>query len=342
MQSRYLVTGGAGYVGSHVVAALRRRGAQVVVLDNFCQGHRAAVPEGVRLVVADLADAAAVDRVLAQGPWSAVLHFASLSLVGESMRQPYRYITENVGTAVSLIDACVRHGVRRFVLSSSASVYGNPVIVPIHETAAINPHSPYGETKYMIERALHWADRIHGLRSASLRYFNAAGAAPDGSLGEHHDPETHLIPLVIDTALGRRPELTIFGTDYPTPDGTCVRDYLHVDDLAAAHLLALEQLDKRSVTYNVGIGVGYSVLEVIAAVEAVSGRKVSARIGPSRAGDPSALVAGAELIRRETGWAPEYTSLRDIVHTAYLWRAQNPYGFKVRNDAPPLKVVIAG
>ena len=284
----------------------------------------------------------AVDRVFAQQPWSAVLHFASLSLVHESMRQPYRYLTENVGTAVSLIDACVRHGVRRFVLSSSASVYGNPVVVPIPETAQINPHSPYGESKYMIERALHWADRIHGMRSATLRYFNAAGAAPSGLLGEHHDPETHLIPMVIDTALGRRPELTIFGTDYPTPDGTCVRDYVHVDDLAAAHLLALEQLDRRSVTYNVGIGVGYSVLDVIAAVEAVSGRKVATRIGPARAGDPSSLVACAELIRRETGWRPGYTSLRDIVHTAYLWRAQNPFGFDDRYETPSLKVVGAG
>ena len=340
MQSRFLVTGGAGYVGSHVVAALRRTGEQVVVLDNLTQGHRAAVPDGVRLVVADLADAAAVDRVLAQGPWTAVLHFASISLVEESMREPYRYLTENAGTAIALIDACVRHGVRRFVLSSSASVYGNPLTVPIPEAAPIVPHSPYGESKHMIERALHWADRIHGLRSASLRYFNAAGAS--GTLGEDHDPETHLIPMVIDTALGRRPEMTIFGTDYPTPDGTCVRDYVHVDDLATAHLLALQQLERRSVTYNVGIGVGYSVLDVIAAVEAVSGRKVATRLGSSRAGDPAALVACAELIRAETGWAPEYTALRDIVDTAYRWRLRNPFGYGDRRDLPPLRVVSAG
>ena len=342
MKSRFLVTGGAGYVGSHVVAALRRRGEQVVVLDNLSQGHRAAVPDGVRLVVADLADAAAVDRVLAQGPWHAVLHFASLSLVGESMREPYRYFTENAGTAIFLIDACVRHGVRRFVLSSSANVYGNPVDVPIPETAAINPHSPYGESKRMIERALHWADRIHGLRSATLRYFNAAGASPGGTLGEDHDPETHLIPLVIAAALGRRPEIVVFGKDYPTPDGTCVRDYVHVDDLAAAHLLALRQLEQRSVTYNVGIGVGYSVLDVIAAVEAVSGCKVPTKLGPSRAGDPSVLIAGAELIRRETGWVPEYGTLRDIVHTAFQWHARNPRGFDDHRGIPPLKVVSGG
>ena len=247
---------------------------------------------------------------------------------------------ENAASGIALVDACVRHGVKRFVLSSTANVYGNPTEVPIVESAPVNPHSPYGESKYMIERALHWADRVHGLRSARLRYFNAAGATSDGELGEDHEPETHLIPLVIDAALGRRPELVIFGTDYPTPDGTCVRDYVHVDDLARAHLLALGALNGRSVTYNVGIGIGYSVRDVIAAVEEVSGRKVPVHIGVARAGDPAELVASAELIRRETGWQPEYTCLIDIVRTAYRWRLHHPKGYDDRRQVA-LRIVQA-
>ncbi len=216
MPRRFLVTGGAGYVGSHLVAALLARGVAVVVLDNLRTGHRAAVLPGARLEVADLADRAAVDAVLEDGPWDAVFHFASLSLVGESMRLPFRYLTENGMNGIRLIEACVRHGVGRFVLSSTANLFGTPEEMPIPETARIDPGSPYGESKWMIERALLWAERVHGLRSACLRYFNAAGADPDGRLGEDHDPETHLIPLVIDAALGRAPDVTVFGTDYPT------------------------------------------------------------------------------------------------------------------------------
>jgi UDP-glucose 4-epimerase len=327
MTQRFLVTGGAGYVGSHVVAALADRGDAVVVLDNLRQGHRAAVPPGVRLVVADLADAAAVEAVLAEGPWDGVLHFAALSLVGESMREPFRYLRDNVASGIVLIEACVRHGVPRFVLSSTAALFGAPGSGLLAETAPIDPGSPYGESKWMLERVLLWAERVHGLRSACLRYFNAAGADPAGRLGEDHRPETHLIPLVIDAALGRRPPLAVFGTDYDTPDGTCIRDYVHVTDLAAAHLLALAQLDGRSVVYNLGNGAGHSVLAVIAAVERVTGLAVPWTAAPRRPGDPPVLVASSALIRRETGWAPRYAELDTIVQTAFAWRERHPVGF---------------
>ncbi len=324
---RYLVTGGAGFVGSHVALALAERGDEIVVLDNLRQGHRAAVPAGAKLIEADLADAAAVETALAEGPWDAVLHFAALSLVGESMRLPFRYLIENGLNAIRLIEACMRHEVPRFVLSSTANLFGTPKSTPIAEDARLDPGSPYGESKWMVERALHWAGRVHGLRSGCLRYFNAAGADPEGRLGEDHSPETHLIPLAIDAALGRRPPLEVFGTDYPTPDGTCIRDYVHVSDLADAHLRTLERLEHGSVTYNLGNGAGYSVLEVIAAVEHVVGREVPHVLGPRRAGDPAVLVASAELIRRETGWRPRFERLEGIVATAYAWRLAHPKGY---------------
>jgi len=326
MAQRFLVTGGAGYVGSHLVAALRDRGDAVTVLDNLRMGHRAAVPDGVPLVHADLADAAAVDAVLADGPWDAVFHFAALSLVGESMAEPFRYLLENGANGIRLIEACVRHGVTRFVLSSTANLFGTPDSVPIPETARIDPGSVYGESKWMLERALLWADRIHGLRGACLRYFNAAGADPAGRLGEDHKPETHLIPLVIDAALGRRPELAVFGTDYDTPDGTCIRDYVHVTDLAEAHMLALTCLDQGSLHWNLGSGTGNSVLEVIRSVERVSGRRVPYRNAPRREGDPAILVAGSDSAMR-AGWQPRFGALDDIVRTALAWRESHPDGY---------------
>jgi UDP-glucose 4-epimerase len=325
---RFLVTGGAGYVGSHVVLALTEAGNEVVVFDNLRQGHAEALAPSVRLVVGDLADPAAVDNVLAGGKWDGVLHFAALSLVGESMRDPFRYLLENGVNGIKLIEACVRHGVPRFVLSSTANLFGNPKEMPIPEQADIEPGSPYGESKYMLERALHWADQIHGLRSACLRYFNAAGADAKGRIGEDHDPETHLIPLVIDAALGRRPQLQVFGNDYDTPDGTCIRDYVHVTDLAQAHLLALGCLGERSVRFNLGNGQGHSVMQVIAAVERVSNRKVPYQFAPRRAGDPPVLVASSALIREQTGWSPEYPDLNDIVRSAYDWRLAHPEGYQ--------------
>jgi UDP-glucose 4-epimerase len=325
--ARYLVTGGAGYVGSHLVLALLDQGHEVTVYDNLRQGHREAVPAGVPLVEADLANPRRLDMVLADGPWDAVFHFAALSIVGESMQKPFLYFVENAGLGVRLIEACVHHGVKKFVLSSTAALFGNPQKIPIAEDERIEPGSPYGESKLMLERTLHWADRIHGLHSACLRYFNAAGADPKGRLGEDHNPETHLIPLVIDAALGRRPELAVFGDDYPTPDGTCIRDYIHVSDLADAHVLALARLDESSVTYNLGNGAGHSVMEVIRMVEQVGGRPVPARITGRRAGDPAALVAASEKLRRETGWSPRYADLESIVKHAWAWREAHPGGY---------------
>ncbi len=327
MQDRFLVTGGAGYVGSHLVALLVERGAEVVVLDNLRQGHRAAVPPAARLIEGDLSDAQTLDGVLTEGPWSAVFHFAALSLVGESMREPMRYLLENGAGGMRLIDACVRHGVTKFILSSTANLFGEPDRMPIDESARIDPSSPYGESKLVIERALRWADQVHGLRSACLRYFNAAGADPNGVLGEDHDPETHLIPLVIDAALGRRGALTVFGTDYLTPDGTCIRDYVHVTDLGEAHLCALGQLDRRSVTYNLGNGNGHSVRDVIASVERVLGRPVPVQFGDRRPGDPAALVASSALIQAETGWTPRFAGLDAIVASAAAWRKAHPGGY---------------
>ncbi|HEX3348631.1 MAG TPA: UDP-glucose 4-epimerase GalE [Acetobacteraceae bacterium] len=327
MPRRFLITGGAGFVGSHLVALLLDRGEHCVVLDNLRTGHRGAVLPGAAFAACDLADAAALDAVLADGPWDGVFHFAAMSLVGESMREPYRYLAANVGTGIALIDACVRHGVRRFVFSSTAALFGAPERMPIDEDAPIAPGSPYGESKWMLERALSWADRIHGLRSSCLRYFNAAGADPAARLGEAHDPETHLIPLVIDAALGRRPAIEVFGNDYPTADGTCIRDYVHVTDLADAHLRALEQLDHGSVAYNLGTGAGHTVLEVVRSVERVSGRTVPVKMGVRRLGDPPALVADPAKLRRETGWTPRFTELDDIVSTAFAWREAHPLGY---------------
>ena len=327
MARRFLVTGGAGYVGSHLVAALVERGETVVVLDNLRTGHRGAVPPQVRLVVADLADVATLDAVLTEGPWHAVFHFAAMSQVGESMRLPFRYLIENGGNGMRLIEACVRHDVMRFVLSSTAALYGTPKTVPIREDAPLDPESPYGDSKWFLERTLHWAERVHGMRYASLRYFNAAGADPAGRYGEDHRPETHLIPLVIDAALGRGAALDVFGDDYPTPDGTCLRDYVHVTDLADAHLLALDRIERGSITVNLGNGMGHSVLQVIGAVERVSNRKVPYRICPRRPGDAATLVASSELAQRELGWRPRFATLDEIVGTALRWREAHPGGY---------------
>lgn len=326
MTQRILVTGGAGYVGSHLVLALRNRGDTVVVVDNLLTGHLAAVPEDVQFVRADLADAEAVDAVLADGAWDAVFHFAAMSQVGESMRLPLRYMIDNGANGMRLIEACLRHGVGRFVLSSTAALFNVDSEAPIPESAHVDPQSPYGDSKWIIERALIWAGRAHGLRSACLRYFNAAGADPDGILGEDHRPESHLIPLVIDAALGRRPVLDIFGRDYATPDGTCVRDYVHVSDLASAHLLALDQLAGADVIWNLGNNTGHSVLQVIASVERVSGLKVPYRFAARRPGDVASLVASSARARA-AGWKPRFAALDEIVGTAFAWREKHPHGY---------------
>lgn len=331
--ARYLVTGGAGYVGSHTVLALLDRGDEVVILDDLSKGHRAAVPPSARLVQGRCDDPRALAEAFRHAPFDAVLHFAALSLVGDSMRQPMRYMAENLATTMAVADAAVKSGCRKFVISSTAALFGFPERIPIDEQQRLGPVSPYGESKLMCERALDWAERIHGLRFASLRYFNAAGADPEGRAGEDHDPETHLVPLAIGAAMGQRPPLTVFGTDYETPDGTGIRDYVHVTDLADAHLRVLPLLDHRSVRYNLGNGTGYSVREVIDTVERVSGRKVPHTLGPRREGDPAILVASSAKLRDDTGWSPRFPSLEDIVRTAWAWHSTHPRGYGDAREA---------
>ncbi|GBQ82171.1 UDP-glucose 4-epimerase GalE [Acetobacter malorum] len=325
--ARFLVTGGAGYVGSHVVLALLDDGHDVVVFDSLRTGHRSAVPDAATFIHGDLADLECLNRVLADGPWDGVLHFAALSLVGESMQDPMLYMSANAGIGFGLIDACVRHGIKRFVFSSTAALFGSAGDEPISEDTPVDPGSPYGESKYMVERALYWADRIHGLKSACLRYFNAAGADPAGRAGEDHRPETHLIPLVIDAALKRRAALTLFGQDYPTADGTCIRDYVHVTDLARAHLAVLPLLNEKSVTFNVGTGRGNSNREIIESVARVTGLEVPWQAGDRRPGDPPCLVASPKRLMAATGWAPEFTDIDRIVETAFAWRKDHPQGY---------------
>ena len=312
--------------GSHLAAALCRAGDRVTVIDNLRTGHRAAVPASATFIHADIGDRDLVNAVLAEGPWDAVFHFAAMSQVGESMRMPLTYLIENAGNGIRFIDACVRHEVRRFVLSSTAALFAPGDGDALAEDARIGPESAYGDSKWMLERALHWASKAHGLRSARLRYFNAAGAEPDGSLGEDHRPESHLIPLAIDAALGRHPMLDVFGTDYATPDGSCVRDYVHVSDLAQAHILALDKLNTEDVVWNLGNGTGHSVLEVIDAVERVSGLRLPYRVAPRRPGDAPVLVASSARARA-AGWRPQFEALDDIVRTAFAWREAHPDGY---------------
>jgi UDP-glucose 4-epimerase len=322
---RFLVTGGAGYIGSIVVEQLVEAGDSVVVFDNLYQGHRAAVHPGAVFVQGDLADRAAIDAVMAQHQPQAIMHFASHTLVGESMQNPWRYLGENVTNGLNLLHSAVDHGVGRFIISSTANLFDDPERMPIAETERIVPGSPYGESKYILERMLHWMDRIYGLRYAALRYFNAAGASAER--GEDHNPELHLIPIVLQVAMGKRDHVTIFGDDYPTRDGTCVRDYIHVLDLAQAHILALRALDKGSRTYNLGNGQGFTVKEVIEMAREITGHPIPARVGPRRAGDPAVLIASSETIRKELGWKPRYPDLRDIIGSAWRWHVAHPDGY---------------
>ncbi len=316
---RVLVTGGAGYVGSVVTEALLARGHGVVVYDNLARGHRDAVPPGVPLVIADVLDAATLGSELREHRIEGVVHLAGLSLVGESVTDPARYYRVNVGGGLTLLDAMRAAGVGLLVFSSSAAVYGDPGKQPIEEDDAPAPATPYGQTKLALERAIAWYGRAFGLRGVSLRYFNAAGAG--ARVGERHDPETHLIPLVLQAAAGTRDGVTVHGADYPTRDGTCVRDYVHVLDLAEAHALALDALAAGAPTaaYNLGCGgEGYTVREVIETAAVVTGRRISARVGPRRPGDPATLVAATGRITRELGWRPSRQDLAEIIGSA--WR----------------------
>lgn len=323
-----LVTGGAGYIGSHTVLELVDRGYGVVVLDNLSKGHRAAL-QGVDFVQGDTGDSGLVKELLKKHEVEAVIHFAASSLVGESVRQPAVYYHNNVVGGLALLDAMVECGVSCLVFSSTAAVYGEPLEVPIPEGHPTVPTNPYGATKLALEGAMRWYGEAYGLRCVSLRYFNAAGADPEGEIGEDHDPETHLIPLVLRAAAGLMPHLEVFGTDYPTPDGTCVRDYIHVSDLAQAHALALDGLamGAPSAVYNLGNGKGYSVLEVIRAAEEVVGKPINIKFGPRRPGDPAALVAGSAKIMGELGWYPCYGDLKVIIETAWRWHSTHPAGF---------------
>ena len=322
---KILVTGGAGYIGSIVVEQLIARGEQVVVFDNLYQGHRSAVHPAAVFVQGDLADRAALDALFTEHRPEGIMHFASHTLVGESMQNPFLYIGDNVTNGLNLLQAAVQHDVRRFILSSTANLFDQPEHMPIAETERIVPGSPYGELKFILERLLHWMDRIYGLRFAALRYFNACGASAER--GEDHHPELHLIPIILEVAMGKREKVTIFGDDYPTPDGTCVRDYVHVLDLAQAHILALYALDRGSRTYNLGNGKGFSVKEVVETVRQVTGRPIPVEIGPRRPGDPAVLVASSEAIRRDLGWDPQATRLDAIVESAWRWHLAHPDGY---------------
>lgn len=324
---KVLVTGGAGYIGSIVSAELLKAGHEVVVIDNLYQGHREAVPAGAAFFEGDLCDASAVKRLFAEHRnFDGIMHFASYTLVGESMQKPLKYLRDNLVACGNLLEEAVQHNVSRFILSSTANLFDDPERIPIEPDERIVPGSPYGEGKFFLERMLYWFERIYGLKYACLRYFNASGDTPDR--GEHHDPELHIIPIVLEVALGKRQKLTIFGNDYPTKDGTCIRDYVHVVDLAQAHILALENLDRLgSRKYNLGNGNGFSILELIQTAEKVSGRKITYEFGPRRAGDPATLIASSEKIKQELGWQPQYTTLESILQTAWEWHSRYPDGY---------------
>ncbi|WP_312938561.1 UDP-glucose 4-epimerase GalE [Oscillibacter sp.] len=325
-----LVLGGAGYIGSHTALALLNAGRDVVVADSLKTGFRAAVPPAARFYQGDIRDRSFCDSLFEREQIDGVIHFAASSLVGESMSAPLRYYDNNLGGTRVLLESMTSHGVRDIVFSSSAAVYGEPERVPISETDRTIPTNCYGDTKLAIERMMKWAAQAHGLRYAALRYFNACGAQPGGAMGEAHDPETHLIPLILQVANGSREQISIFGDDYPTPDGTCIRDYVHVCDLARAHILALNYLAAggESDAFNLGSGAGFSVRQVLEEARRVTGHSIPARIRPRRAGDPARLVALADRARVVLGWVPEYGDLCAILQTAWDWHRTHPDGYE--------------
>lgn len=324
---RILVTGGAGYIGSHAVRLFLEQGHDVWVYDNLSFGHAAAVPAD-RLIVADLSERERLSAVLREKKIEAVIHFAAFAYVGESVEHPFKYYRNNVANTLILLEAMQSCQVQKLVFSSTCATYGTPSEIPITETTPQQPINPYGRTKLMIEWALADAARAYGLGYAALRYFNAAGAHPDGDLGEDHEPESHLIPLILQTVLGQRQAIHVFGTDYPTPDGTCIRDYIHVVDLAEAHLRALSAITPgQGLCLNLGTGQGHSVREVINVCSEVTGSPINVFEGPRRAGDPAALVASAGLAQRQLSWKPRFASLHEIVETAWKWHRSHPQGY---------------
>jgi UDP-glucose 4-epimerase len=328
---KILVTGGAGYIGGTVALRLLSAGHTVLIYDNFCHGRRDLVPAGSRLIEGDLADRDLLEKVFREEKVDGVMHFAALIEAGESMKHPEIYFRNNTASTLSLLESMLATGVQRLVFSSTAAVYGEPESTPIEEDATLAPTNAYGESKLLVEHMLTWLNRIHGLRYASLRYFNVAGAVE--GRGEAHEPESHLIPLILDVAIGRRTSIKIFGKDYPTPDGTCIRDYVHVGDLADAHILALEALGARSrLIYNIGNGQGFSVREVVASVRRVTGHPIPVVEEPRRVGDPAVLVASSKRIIDELGWKPRYSSLDEIVRSAWVWHQQR-YGGVMQHSA---------
>jgi UDP-glucose 4-epimerase len=318
---KILITGGAGYIGGTVTQLLLDRGHTVVVYDNLCHAQRSMVPAGATFVEGDVADGKGLDDLFRDGSFAGVMHFAALIEAGESMRHPELYFRNNTAATLGLLEAMVRNKLPKIVFSSTAAVYGEPVKTPIAEDAALAPTNAYGESKLLVEQMLSWIHRIHGLRYASLRYFNVAGAIP--GRGEAHEPESHLIPLILDVALGRRPSIKIFGQDYPTHDGTAVRDYIHVQDLAEAHLLAFNALEERDrMIYNLGNGHGFTVREVVESARRVTGHAIPTEELPRRPGDPAVLIASSARIESELGWKPKYTQLDDIVRSAWQWHQQ--------------------
>jgi UDP-glucose 4-epimerase len=324
---KILVCGGAGYIGSNMTALLAREGHEPIVFDNFSKGHRAAV-KGIQVVAGDLADRALLVKTLGELRIEAVMHFAAYIEVGESVQEPLKYYQNNLSNTQNLLSAMQETGVEKFVFSSTAAVYGMPQRVPITEDMPKEPINPYGETKLAVERMCHYQFQAGRLRFAALRYFNACGAGDDGARGEDHRPESHLIPLIIQAAMGKRPDIRIYGTDYPTPDGTCIRDYIHIDDLCRAHLLALKKLDERAeLAYNLGNGQGYSVRQVIDTVKRVSGRDFRVVEVQRRPGDPPVLTSDASKAKNELGWQPEKPQLEEMVATAWKWHTEHPNGY---------------
>ncbi|MFS0562923.1 UDP-glucose 4-epimerase GalE [Terribacillus sp. 179-K 1B1 HS] len=326
---KVLVTGGAGYIGSHAVATLLEKGHEAVIIDNVLTGHLPAVNKDAVFYEGDLRDAALLDDVFAKERVDAVVHFAASSLVGESVEDPLKYFGNNVYGMQVLLETMRKHDVKKIVFSSTAATYGDTNVVPLTEDLDTNPESPYGESKLMMEKMMKWCDGAYGIKFVSLRYFNVGGAHPDGHIGEDHRPETHLIPIILQTALGQREHISIFGDDYPTEDGTCIRDYIHVLDLIDAHLLALEYLDNggESDIFNLGSSQGFSVKEMIDVARNVTGKEIPAKVGPRRAGDPAVLIASSAKAKEVLGWNPTRTDMKDIIGDAWRWHQNRPNGY---------------
>lgn len=327
------VLGGAGYIGSHTVKRLLATGEDVIVLDNLITGHRRAVDKRARFYQGDIRDFQFLSSVFSQEKVDGIVHFAAFSVVPESMKNPLKYFDNNTCGMVTLLEAMNQFGIKRIVFSSTAATYGEPKQIPIKETDPQLPTNPYGESKLAMEKIMHWADLADGLKFVALRYFNVAGAMPDGSIGEDHNPETHLIPIILQVAAGKRPSLQIYGNDYPTKDGTNIRDYVHVLDLADAHVLALKYLEagNSSTAFNLGSATGFSNMEILQAARKVTGEPIPASIGPRRLGDPSTLIASSDKAKELLGWKPQFDNIEKIIETAWKWHENNPEGFGDRN-----------